>query len=598
MPFDPSSPKDRRRLRSAVEWSRKELRTFREKRQELVRKYVGAHYSDRGDHRRMPVNLMEMAINIYARQLAANNPQVMIETQNQKLKSGAADLEAELNYCLRKQKFSKTLYASVVDALFSVGIVKTGLHYEGALNEYGMENPVTKPFASCVDLDDWVHDASANHWESIAFCGHRYKVPLDYAKENEYFNQKAREDLKAYSRDDGGVYADGEKSSEIEKLSRSEGWGEDADAFEDRVELTELFLPRYRLVVTFGNEQGSSSKFLSEQQWEGPDVGPYHMLGFSPVPNNIMPLSPGSILRDLHELANSLFCKLADQAERQKTIVGYRGAASEEAERVQKAADGEMYRMDNPEAVREFKFGGADQVTMAFLIQSKDLFSYLGGNLDVLGGLGPQSETATQDKLIAAGASKRISDMQDRVVDFATEIVRSIGWYQWEDPLIDMQVPKPIPGAGRSLMIPVNAGTRKGDYYDYDITIDPYSMVHQSPASKLQMMTELFQAMVAPFVQQLSAQGIEINFESLLKKCGKYANVDMNDVLTFAGVTAPSAAGGSSHQRSMPSYTHRVNERVNRPGATTRGKDQIMMQHLLGGALQDAQAGAMTRPVG
>lgn len=49
--------------------------------------------------------------------------------------------------------------------------------------------------------------------------------------------------------------------------------------------------------------------------------------------------------------------------------------------------DGETLRLDNPDRAREYRFGGIDQPSLAFLLQVKDLFVYLGGNLDSLGGL-------------------------------------------------------------------------------------------------------------------------------------------------------------------------------------------------------------------
>ena len=68
--------------------------------------------------------------------------------------------------------------------------------------------------------------------------------------------------------------------------------------------------------------------------------------------------------------------------------------------------------MDDPQNVNTYKFGGIDDKNLAFLLQVKTLFNYYGGNIDSLGGLGPQTGTVGQDKLIAESASRRLADFR------------------------------------------------------------------------------------------------------------------------------------------------------------------------------------------
>ena len=70
--------------------------------------------------------------------------------------------------------------------------------------------------------------------------------------------------------------------------------------------------------------------------------------------------------------------------------------------------------MDDPQSINTFKFGGIDQQNLAFLLQVKNLFNYYGGNIDTLGGLGPQSSTVGQDRLISESASRRLADTRKR----------------------------------------------------------------------------------------------------------------------------------------------------------------------------------------
>ena len=115
-----------KKLRQAVDYSRRQLQPFRQQRYEVIRQYVGYHYSDDGAADRVPVNLLELAINIYTQQMAARVPQVLVSTSFRPLKPSAANFELALNHLLKEIRFGDTIRLAVIDALFSIGIIKTG----------------------------------------------------------------------------------------------------------------------------------------------------------------------------------------------------------------------------------------------------------------------------------------------------------------------------------------------------------------------------------------------------------------------------------------------------------------------------------------
>ena len=73
-------------------------------------------------------------------------------------------------------------------------------------------------------------------------------------------------------------------------------------------------------------------------------------------------------------------------------------------------------------------------------------FKMYAGNLDLLGGLSAQSETASQDKLLAGQANKLLDAMQRRVLAFTKQVVKSLAWYLWNDPFINMPLTRRVPG--------------------------------------------------------------------------------------------------------------------------------------------------------
>jgi len=248
---------------------------------------------------------------------------------------------------------------------------------------------------------------------------------------------------------------------------------------------------------------------------------------------------------------------------------------------------------------REYKFGGIDQSSLAFLLQVKDLFVYLGGNLDSLGGLSPMADTLGQDQMLAQNASKRVAHMQSKVVDFTNRVINSLGFYLWTDPLINLPLTKSVPGMENiSVSFTLDAQTKEGDFIDYNISIDPYSMQHQSPQMKLQTITQVFSQFIIPFAPMMAEQGIGVNFEALMKIIGKYANVnELNDILEFTQSQGQFDRPMVGRLANKQAVTRHISERVNRPGATRSGKDSALMQTLLGGRPQGSEMAAIGRPV-
>ena len=85
MPFNPKDLADVQKLSAAVGYSYGVLKPFRINRQNLLREYVGKNYSDNGATDRVPINLIELAMNIYLQRLVANDPAVAVTSQFPKL---------------------------------------------------------------------------------------------------------------------------------------------------------------------------------------------------------------------------------------------------------------------------------------------------------------------------------------------------------------------------------------------------------------------------------------------------------------------------------------------------------------------------------
>ncbi len=568
------------KLRTSIDWSIRQLEAPRRNRVESIKQYVGAHYSDSGSDKVVPTNFLELAITIYTRQLAARAPRAIITAKNPDLKPFAKNMEIALNQIPDDIGLGETLHDAVMEAMFSFGVVKVGMCSSG---KEVLGKVYGEAFADLVSIDDYFCDMSAKSRNGMQFEGNDYWLDIETARDM-FGKKELTPDEETVTGDQG------------EQRAESVGANEGADVYRDRVWLRDVWLPRERQLVTYGVK---SLKLLHTVNWDGPEHGPYHVLGFSHVPGNLLPLPPIALWQDLHELGNNLFRKLGRQADAKKTVAAFAGGNPDDIEALKRAGDGEGMRY-NGQKPEMLALGGVDATTLAFYLQVRDLFSYFAGNIDSLGGLAPMTDTVGQDKMLGEAAGTRLKYMAERTVEFARGIFKSLAWYEWTDPVRKRTIEKPLKGTNIKIKSVWSADTRQGRFLDYNLDIDVYSMQDDSPTTKLQKIGLTLERYVFPMMPVMEQQGARLDFRSLIDILSRLTNVpELMDIVQFDEPLPPDPVRGNPNpeKTSMPANTHRTYERVNRPGATRHGKDDVMTRLLMGGGVQQSErvaAGRMT----
>ena len=587
--FNPKLSADIEQLSKAVGYSRKCLKVFRDNRLDILRQLVGNHYSNNGADDKVPINLLELAINIYMQRLAAQSPQAEVTTDYPQLKEICTRTEISGNQLLDDMKLGDTLQMAVMAGIICQGVVKTG----GKLVDVELGGETLqniKGFAAYVSLDDWVQDMTASDDEGSQFEGNFYYVTVDEA-EAMFPKYKGKfEEIDKQTED---------KKDKAHDISENEAGGQ-REEFRPRVRLFDIYLIKHRMVLrcsTNDDDEDPIREVLGIVDWSKRKRGPYHKLAFMKIDNNAIPVAPAMHWKDLHDLSNRLFRKLGRQADRQKTITGVMRGSAKDGNRVVEANDGDTITLDNPQATQEYNYGGIQAETLGFLVMVRDLFGYMAGNLDVLGGLGPQSETLGQDRLLSASASMRIQKMQKATINFVRDIIEDIFLYMWEDPLYNPTVTKKVKGFDDvSVQVPFGPDERRAEFLRLNIDIEPYSMQHTTPEAKMQGLRTIFAEFVAPFLPMMQAQGVAIDMEMLFRKIGKLGNIpELNDIIVYSN---PIHEPQPQQPAGKPSTTNRNYTRRSIPGASNAGKAQIMQQALFGGKPQNSEMGALLRPTG
>lgn len=554
-------------------------RRFREERREAARQVAGQHWSDESTREEVPVNLLSLYISIIGRSLIAKAPRALLSTFDQQLKPVVSAMQSWANKEIQRMRLAETLQRSVTDALYCVGITKVALASPADAAGAAWSLGAGQPYAERVDLDDFVYDTHARSFNEAAYIGHRFRVPREAA-------------IKTYGRKVKDIAAstdqlyNKEGDERIGVLGRSY-YSSDATEFEDMVDLWEIYLTRHRQVIVLADEYltGQSPIALSQKRWLGPDTGPYHFLGFNIIPGNAMPKGPITDLIDLHRHANSTYRKLMRAMQRMKEITFVQGGASEDGSRTQAGNDGDIIKVDNPQNIAQVVMGGQHaQVLMAIATEFKNLFSFLGGNLELLGGRGAQSKTATQDELLNQNAGAGVADMQDRTLVFVQEVCKSLLWYWWNDPFQVQKSKYALPSLPEiELVRQVTPLMRqRGRFEDLDLEIDPYSMRHQTPESRMAALDQVMTQVLVPLAPVLQQQNIAPDFHAYLEKKAKYMDMpDLPDIATIA-MPPPMDTGPAPERPGMPTQTTRNYTRTSLPGRTPQGDEQNRMNAMLG----------------
>ena len=119
------------RLGRAVQTSRMILERYRSERREIVRQFVGAHYSEDGAQKKVPLNLISMYMQIVSRTLISKEPRVMLSSLSKEAGKILSIMEPWCNERIEEIGLAETLQRAVMDAMISVGIVKTALASPG-----------------------------------------------------------------------------------------------------------------------------------------------------------------------------------------------------------------------------------------------------------------------------------------------------------------------------------------------------------------------------------------------------------------------------------------------------------------------------------
>lgn len=574
------------RLLLATQAAGQQMEPYRKTRRETIAKYAGPHWSTETAHANRPINFLSLYMQIVSRNLVSHDPRATMTTFEREHRRVASGLQDWGNDEMARMGLGNKLHRLVMDGLLSLGIMKVGLTDPVMAETSGWGEKYGQPYARPVSLDDFRFDPHARAIEEASWYACRYRVSLDALKASKMYGPA--KDLVG-QRDRQHNEAGDEKANMLGRQYISDDL---IEAYE-HVELWEYYLPRERMILTFLTDDTgapSVSEFLDnkmpyfEADYVGPSCGPYHFLGYIPVPDNPMPKGPILDALDMDKHLNNVFWKCIRQAARAKVNLLYGAGAEADVKKVQDAGDGEAIRVDNPEMTKSVEWGGASQGNLLFVEVLWQYLNKISGNIEVMGGLGAQADTATQEKLLNANTSRSVQDMQRTTVSCTAKIVESLAWYWHHHPQKEMESFRQYQGVAPIRRVIRPAERRMVPFERLKIQVDPYSLNHQSPAERLAFVNRAVVDIVMPLMPLMREQGIYLDLNKLLELNAKYGNSpDLQEVIRYADPPAQAMEGdGRNEEPAMPTSTSRTYERVSKSSATEPGQSRAVQQALAG----------------
>jgi hypothetical protein len=592
--IDLSNQKERGRLFKAIKTSKEDLVPFLKVRSELIKDHRGSWYSEgAGARYKTLANLINQTAKIYIVCLASSNPKVMVTTPNPENWTFAKRFEVGLNKLISDMCLHQTFRAIVLDAFFCIGcgvvmMRDTDTRFHGLLeSEEDVWFDPGEPWLNRVSIDNLILDMSAKEISKMRYCGHEYRADFDKMQAEPGYNKAVVKKLTPTSKtakDDADISA---------------GNTVDDDDLKPMIWLQDVWIPENKSIATFACNVDLPP--LIEREWTGSQGGPYKFLSLGLTPDGIIPSSPASNLKGLHDLQNRLHRKMERQSDQQRTVNTYVPGSEDDVNRIVKSK-ADWVKVRDSKAIGQMTFGGVDAGNQAFSLAIQDEYDRFAGNLRAMGGLGQQATTLGQEELIQGNVSKMEADMRLAVVNFAAECCTDLAYLMWNDENLEINASiEAVPGIHVDSSWPLTdpetgERIRLGKFEDYDFHIEPFSMVYKNPSQKLQ---ELFATLnqLAPLWPMFQASGASLDVKELVKQISDLQNrPELTRIITFASPAAE-LGGDQNTIRSSP-VTSRETIRKNVPtGGTAESRSSILQQVLGGGKSQvnGAQAASLAR---
>ena len=574
--MDFNDRENRRKLMDMVDYSRSKLDDVRKARRDLLERANGSEWFP--SEEKTPLNQLAMQEWALVQHLAGGDPKALVVPGGPGMEAVAYEQTLAVNKVAQRVNLRRKFRRLVQDALYGIGICRIGMvrdrnipvrEVAPELDEEG-EVGIGRLEVQVISLESWVHDCQADCLEEREYCGHAYWVSKEDIEA--YLPGVKREDLEAEEKrwiDEHGHEMAGAISRGVD--------GDGQTGLRDRYWLWDLWVPRENVIIT--TPVNGTGEIAHVRPWKSRPGGPYLFLYYRELPDQSIPISIQADLALVHDSLNSTFRKLIDQTREAKTVLGFKPGHEGDAENIRDASSRQIVQMRDPTSVAEFNFNGPDQSLLGMLLQTRELASIIGGNTDVLSGLGAQAPTATQEQMVSQTAGGKVMLHEVDTADFQVEVFEAIRWYIYHEQQEPIPIVGQVEGTDIRFMQTFNAekaAALPGTFDSFQLQIEPYTGIYRSPEQRFQTLLNLWERLIMPAVQ-LGVTDATPDMNRLIELAAQY--LDLPEIIGLLRPVSPEEQQmlSAGEARQSPTTTRNYVRR-SAPGPTRSGNAMAALQ--------------------
>lgn len=466
--------------------------------------------------------------------LCSRIPEVEVQAERGPIHTHIAQaVQSAIEIILRRQKFDRVLRRAVQNGFFSAMILKTGLmpstseDVDGLGTDpgffYGNTGGLATniPFVKAVSPYKFLWDDTASSFEHSSFAGEEFDRDCESVLNDSRYDPAAL----ALIKDTKSSYSTEPRQA-----------GLDFDGEVPFYRLIELHVRPTNTIYTLCETSRDKFTVLRKAPFNGRPTGPYHMGGFTDVPDRPFPLAPlVAAWKNIQEHEKNE-ARMSEDAWSEKRVATTDTDNAAGAKKFKEARHNDL--VIGVGSVKEVLVGGLSDTRLVFNQHAKSAVEMNTG-IDAArrGVAGGPDQTATQTRSVDNNASNRESDMRLSVAKLAEEVIEDIKWYIITDESVKVAgvTRDAYSGVERSIVVqggpqatdPISGEPVAGmlDPDDFSVSIDPESLYQSMDEVRAARSIQQLTFVTGPLRQALMTQGMDINMWGVVRDVARDAGL-------------------------------------------------------------------------
>lgn len=425
-----------------------------------------------------PTNLLAQVLDAYT---PVGCPSIVTPKIDAKIyrRTGEARMWQEMvKRAMEELDFSSTFEMVFQDAFaYGRGIVKVGTAAGSKQIAVDTElEDIGEPYADRVDPSDFLCDMTAMSWGATQWRADRQRVTKQFLLELGLIEESIVLNL-----------PDCESSSRSSKPSGTMDDTRSPDAvLLERVEVWDVYIYHGDQVfngLRCSPHQGHTDWLIPPRPFKTLKGGPYVSLELIPFAANVMPISLGHRLLDLHRSLALSTTLMVDQINnyRRKFVVKPTPEAEDLAVELRDGGS-EDITIGDPDSIKEVVVGGLDASTLQGYQLLLDMANNTTANLQQTAGKAGVADTATEAANMQENANRLLNQIKLRSRKTLKEVCRHVFYELYHDPLASIEfTDKGISGTPRPFVFSSAQRDPDSDFHDFTVEVDADSDPIDSP---------------------------------------------------------------------------------------------------------------------